>query len=118
MPKLVTPEQACIDYAAAFAVVRRLQDELGDPEYAHCTKRQDDGDCIDRLFHCPCGPDDERPRWQEFFDAMCPRCKTRLATLDERKVARAKLGACKRTILKVGKRLIAEGEKCKAEVRV
>ena len=109
-PRFVSADQACMNYAAAYAVVKRLQEELGDPEYADCTKRQEDtGDCVDRLFHCPSGPDDERPRWQEFFDAMCPRCKGRLALLDERKAARAKLGAAKRTLLTIGKRLSKAG---------
>ena len=96
-----------MNYAVSYAVVKRLNEGLGDPEYAECVKRdQESGDCVDRLFHCPSGPDDERPRWQEFFDAMCPRCVKRLATLDERKAARAKLGAAKRTLLTVGKRLL------------
>jgi hypothetical protein len=107
----VTPDQACINYAAAHRDVKRPSAELGDPESAECTKRNaDSGDCIDRLFRCPRGPDDERPRWQEFFDALCPRCKGRLATLDARKAARSKLGAAKRAVLTVGKRLLRIAE--------
>jgi hypothetical protein len=106
----MSPAQACENYAIAWATVNRLSEELGDPEYADCTKRDHEtGDCIDRLFHCPRGPDYERPRYQEFFDALCPRCKARLATLDERKAAKAKLGAAKRTVLTVGRRLLSEG---------
>ena len=104
----MSAEQACMNYAEAHAVATRLHNELSDPESGECANRQEDGDCVDRLFGCPRGPDDERPRWQEFFDAMCPRCKARLATLDQRKEARAKLGAAKRTVLTVGKRLLRD----------
>lgn len=111
MPKrrLVTADQACIDYAIAHQEVAKLSRELGDPEYAECAKRdQDTGDCLDRLFSCPVGPSGEMPRYPEFFEALCSRCKTRLSTLDQRKAARSKLGAAKRTILKVGNRLSAD----------
>lgn len=103
-----TAEQALKHYAISYEAVARLDNELGDPESGECAKRADDGDCIDRLFHCPRGPNDERPRWEEFHSAMCPRCRARLATLDERKIARAKLGAAKRALLKVARRLVRE----------
>ena len=105
---MTTAEEALKNYAARYVIVARFNKDLGDPEFGECVKRDDEGDCLDRLFHCPRGPNDERPRWEEFNSAMCPRCKTRLAMLDERKLARAKLGAAKRTLLKVGKRLLSE----------
>jgi len=104
----VSAETACVNYANAYKTVALLSEELGDPEYSECTKRGETGDCIDRLFSCPRGPDGEAPRLPEFREAMCPRCVRRLATLDERKIARGRLGAAKRTILIVGKRLLKE----------
>lgn len=106
----MSPEQALIQYAERFAEVKALQAQItahiGCEKVGSYEEISFGGDCIDQLFSAPKGPDGEFPRFSEFYDPMCQRCKDRLKTLNERKDARARLGSAKRTLLCVGKRLL------------
>lgn len=111
-----TAEQACVDYSIASGAVRRYTSNI---RKALCIRMSDtcpDGDwgsgtgpdiktCLDEFFHAPKGPDGEFPRYREFHEKMCSGCKTRLDLINLRSAARVHLGACKRSVVAIGKRL-------------
>lgn len=107
-----TAEDVCVEYAIAVAAVREQTRIMA----AHrCTEgsrknfnETGETECLDDFFAAPKGPDGEFPRYREFHDRMCDNCKRRLQALDDRRQARIRLGAAKRAVEAVGKRLNGE----------
>lgn len=118
MPKFCkTPEDACVEYAIAVAEARRCQESmkhylcqvvydeagLGRPGY-----RGDGEECLslhwqrtqtdNGFIHTP----------EIEYDAMCDNCKRREQAYRDRCEARQRLGAAKRSVEAVGKRLNAQ----------
>jgi hypothetical protein len=104
-----TPAELCIEYAEFVAHVRRLTGVLRKTKCSEASGGDDitppESSCLDEFFSAPKGPDGEFPRDQEFFDEMCEHCKTKLRAIDERRHWKIKLGAVKRNIERVGKKL-------------
>ncbi len=107
-----TAEESCIEYAIAVEAVRKYTRIMrANP----CTEgsrgnfiETGEVECLDEFFGAPKGPDGEFPRYQEFHDRMCDACKARLDAINLRHAARVHLGAAKRSVEAVGKRLNAE----------
>ncbi len=108
----ITAEQACINYAIASIKVSRLTKELGQclceriKEYeAFCVSNLSNeviktpDSCLFELFH-----------QDRYADDCCQECDRALDLIRQRRPFRAKLGAAKRSILAIGKRLNAGGE--------
>lgn len=118
MPKR-TAEDVCIEYAIAAGVVRSITDKIKPWE---CTKYVQGGvnldwkpgrtepvdPCLQQLF-AKRDPDERQDVYdeaqQEIEDEMCDRCRESLQAVRDRKVARKRLGAAKRAVDAVGKRL-------------
>jgi len=111
-----TAEDACISYATAREAVLRYTRLMRENP---CTEASEgefiDGapgpggfvpDCLSEFFGAPKGPDGEFPRYFEFHDAMCDACKARLDAINLRHAARVHLGAAKRSVEAIGKRLM------------
>lgn len=102
-------EEVCIAYAVAAIKVRDCDAALSSGGYCpHEEPWKEKLSCLGELFACPQGPNGEMPRWREFYDKMCDACKSRLSMIEERREARVSLGAAKRAVQVVGKRLAAE----------
>jgi len=107
-----TAEQACIDYALAVADKRKYHAIICAPTCIHIlewdrtmpdTPRPDT--CLDEFFTAPKGPDGEFPRHNEFFAKLCDPCKGKLGALTLRADAGRRIGAARRSIGAIGKRL-------------
>lgn len=117
-----TAPEACIEYALAVAAVREQTRILRDTkcEIEEAAERADWSEnypgsegtpsCLDNYFHAPKGPDAEFPRAQEFYEKMCAPCKVKLRAVENRKDAKRRLGAAKRSVESVGKRIDQEKE--------
>jgi hypothetical protein len=107
MPKR-TSEEACIEYAIAAGHVRMLTVLLGN---SPCTfDDSQTNECLS-LYWITRGQDDNGvalPDPQIEYDDMCEACKSRERAIRERRDARKRLGAAKRSVEAVGKRLNAE----------
>jgi hypothetical protein len=113
-----TPEDVCIEYAIAAEAVRKYTRLMrANP----CTEASEGefitgapglggfvSDCLSEFFAAPKGPGGEFPRYKEFHDLMCDGCKARLDAINLRSAARVHLGAAKRRVEAIGKRLNAE----------
>jgi len=110
-----SPEDVCRDYARAVEAVRIYTRVIRENP---CTEASEgefiDGapglggfapDCLSEFFSAPKGPDGEFPRYREFHDMMCDACKARLDAINLRRAARIHLGAAKRSVEAIGKRL-------------
>lgn len=116
-----TPEQVCIEYAIAVRIVRELTRKIVPGEcifqaavesHPWCPGATTPIDpCISRLFSLK--PEDGRNREayleasDEIEEEMCDRCKVSLQAVRDRKDARKRLGAAKRSVEAMGKRLNA-----------
>ena len=94
---LVSPEEVCSKYAIAVAEVRRLGYLIGNNQCGRLVE----GDygvksCIARYWYCGYA-----------YEDICPHCQIALSAIKDRRLWRAKLGAAKRSIEIVGKRLNA-----------
>jgi hypothetical protein len=108
----ITPEQACANYAADHQAVKEwtaimkanpcTQWEQNRREIGAGVK--DSSECIS-LHWTDYGV--SGPMMNE--EEMCSGCRASMAAYFSRKIARKRLGASKRTILAVGKRLNAGG---------
>ena len=123
-----TAEDVCIAYAKAVAEVRRLTSKIGtckcvrtqayDKEFgAWCELDnfdiaipEDPDTCLYYLWHLPVGPEGEtHPQLvKEAHAAMCSPCSEAYEYVQTRKKVRQQVGAAKRGVEAVGKRLIAE----------
>lgn len=120
-----TPEDVCIEYALAVAAVRELTRKIIPGE---CTtmatadalefwqpgyKEERTEPCISQLFSLkPSGSYDREAYLEMAYDleeAMCERCKESLQAVRERKALRKRLGAAKRSVETVGKKLQTTG---------
>lgn len=61
--------------------------------------------CLDELFYAPRGPDREFPRELEYLAKCCDPCKSKLGALSLRYEAGKKLGAAKRSMEAIGKKV-------------
>lgn len=116
-------EEACIAYSIAAKEVRELTKKIYPGE---CTRlvtcdvlpwsvRPDDTvvPCISKLFSVThesdgCGGDMYQEKSDEIECEMCERCLESLKAVRDRKVARKRLGAAKRSVDAIGKRLNRE----------
>lgn len=104
-------EDVCVEYAIAAAEVRRAQVEIS----KHPCNLVDDwrdgimvDDCLDKHFRVETveeGPGRIVERPELAAEDMCESCQKRLQFLDERRDARRRLGAAKRSVEVVGRRL-------------
>jgi hypothetical protein len=107
-----TAEEVCIAYAVA---VERVRFHTRIMHNHPCTEGRrknfnetGETECLDQHFAIEVydgghGNPKERPSLAE--EDMCDNCRTRLQALNERKDARKRLGAAKRSVEAVGKRL-------------
>lgn len=118
--KLRTPEQVCIAYAEAVAEVRRLTDIIRPSE---CTTMASSelcagwpgpstpiDPCIVTLFNIKRDGETEESYQESIAEAddnLCDRCRESLNAVEDRKEFRRRLGAAKRAVEAVGKRLKA-----------
>jgi hypothetical protein len=117
-----TPEEVCTAYAKAVAEVRRLTNIISPGE---CTKMASSEfqagwpgpstpiePCISQLFSLKPSPGEDNDYYREEADEieseMCDRCVESLKAVRERKEARKFLGAAKRAVEAIGKRLNSE----------
>ena len=124
--RLRTPEEVCIEYAAAHAEVRRLTTKIGtctcrrviawNEEYATIEDEdfqafasigQQPTTCLYDLWHLPQGPEGEVSSHDlaEARSAMCDYCSEAYEYIQTRKRARQRFGAAKRAVGTIGKRL-------------
>lgn len=126
MPKpRKTAEDACIEYAIAIAEVRRLNAVMSaeqnlcdvialfrESEAERLNGSYSPYSCLDGLFerHDPEMESLEahEEAHAELRETMCDGCRERLSAIKDRKDARKRLGAAKRSVEAVGKRLKAE----------
>jgi hypothetical protein len=120
-------EDACVAYAIAHAEDKRLTKIIGASECARLAQWTVDmmsyksefppqpNNCIADYwsFHLEGCAESYREVRNLTYDECCSACKVVLDTIKKRKGWRAKLGAAKRSILAIGRRLNAH----KAEVR-
>jgi hypothetical protein len=105
-------EDACIEYAIALATVREHSlvirsfpcKEASNHHFDETGERE----CLSEYWHGITGPDGFVARPQIKFDDMCENCKKREQAYHDRKEARKRLGAAKRSIAAIGKRLNSE----------
>lgn len=111
-----TAEEVCVEYAIAVADVRRISKKFGENPCAliekwyernQSTPKPDD--CLDVYF---AEWDREHENYDSYAEAraaakdtMCGCCCRRLQAIEDRKEARKRLGAAKRSVEAVGKRL-------------
>lgn len=117
--KLRTAEQVCIAYAEAVAEVRRLTNIIRPSECTTMASAEFRAGwpgpstpvepCISRLFSLKPTPGEDNDYYRneadEIESEMCERCTESLKACRERKDARKVLGAAKRAVEAVGKRL-------------
>jgi hypothetical protein len=113
-----TAEEVCIAYAQAVAEVRRFAGEMKkypcEVVFDWCESSQETPnpeDCLDEYFRVEtyqAGDDRPTERRAIAIDEVCPNCQERLRTINDRKDARKRLGAAKRAVEAVGKRLRKE----------
>lgn len=116
MPKLKrTAEEVCIEYALAVAEVRFQTCLLRDHRCTEGSRKNfnetGERECLDRHFEIEIydsghGNPKERPGLAAV--EMCDNCQTRLQAIRDRKDVRKRLGAAKRAVEAIGKRLEAE----------
>lgn len=124
-----SPENACVEYAIAVAEVRRCNAVMSAEQnlcdvislFRESGAEQLNGthspsSCLDDLFERHDPEMESRECFEEsqaeLRETMCDGCKERLAAVEARKDARKRLGAAKRSVEAVGKRMNAE---CKRE---
>lgn len=126
MPKR-TPEDACVEYAKVVALMRAETAKIKPWECARVAVPEVNAawpgpttpidPCISTLFKkagpfTTFGAQEEHREWQEEFEGeMCDRCTVSLKAVRARKALRQRLGAAKRSVEAVGKRLNAEAGK-------
>lgn len=117
-----TPEEVCIAYAKAVAEVRRLTKIISPTECTEMASSEFQAGwpgpstpiepCISRLFSLKPTPGEDNDYYREqsgeIESEMCTRCVESLKAVRERKDARKTLGAAKRAVEAIGKRLSAE----------
>jgi hypothetical protein len=111
-----TAEDACIEYAIAVADVRQLTRVIGDPENQCLRWSKWEANKFVGVAPEPCltvhwridHDRDGREVPEMPYDDMCDSCKLRCDRVRERKIARERLGAAKRVVGAIGKRLIKE----------
>lgn len=99
----VTAEQACISYAELTAALQAMKKAISEAE---CERLINDSSaresCVGELFRVtredPEGSFLEPPE-------LCAGCTERIRLFDQRKPLRLRMGAAKRTLLQVGRRL-------------
>lgn len=129
MSRLRTPEEVCVEYAEAVADVRRLTKKIGTCEClrsAEWNKKWERWSyamvdnampvdpqpttCLYDLWHLPQGPEgevsDEYVR--EAMAEMCSPCSEAYEYIQTRKKARSRVGAAKRSVEAIGKRVLKE----------
>lgn len=109
-----TAEDVCIEYAIAVAAVREQTAIVhkhscteGNRQY---TAETGEEECLDRHFRIEvyqAGDDRPMERPELAAEDMCENCQIRLKALDTRRGYRKRLGAAKRAVEIVGKRLNA-----------
>lgn len=123
-----SPEDVCVQYAVAVAAVRQLTKVIGDrlnqceiaaqacgeldaavqsrPSIQAMLKPPDMEDCLTKHWQIAIGP---APNYREepylAYVDMCDACQLRCDRIAERKIARKRLGAAKRAVEAVGKRV-------------
>jgi hypothetical protein len=117
-----SPEDVCIEYAIAAAHVRELTRKIVPGECTNMASTESlptwgeppapHEPCISRLFSLKPEYGRDRESYleasEEIQDEMCDRCRESLKAVRERKIARVRLGAAKRSVEAIGKRLNAE----------
>lgn len=117
-----TPEEVCIAYAAAAKAVRDITKRISPceciPVVAHDAQpwngqNEDVRPCISQLFSVTheadgYGGDLYEGKCEDIEAEMCDRCLESLKAVRDRKKARIRLGAAKRAVEAIGKRLSAE----------
>lgn len=111
-----TPEQVCIEYAIANNEVRRISKAIGsyqclvEAEFCAGPQFGDIPDtCLKQFYTTHVEGYETFPDMEE--EEMCEACKSKHALVMERKDARKRLGAAKRSVQAMGKRLNAEVER-------
>jgi hypothetical protein len=109
-----TAEEVCIEYHLAAAEIRAISAKI---EVWGCTS-PDVVDPNKRIEPCVCRLFKIKPEWdlygqnwneaEEFESEMCDHCTEALRLIRERRALKARLGAAKRAVGAVGKRLNAE----------
>lgn len=127
-----TPEEVCIAYAEAVAEVRRLTAKIGtceclrvkgwhdrceeywriygDSPEADVFREENPATCLFDYFHAPVGPEgDVHPATaKELMANLCSPCSEAYEYIQTRKSARQAVGAAKRAVEAIGKRLKVE----------
>ena len=109
-----TAEEVCIEYHLAAAEIRRISAVIKaqvcqrDRDYQEALKTNPRADfpkqpCLSEYFALPRMDDGD-------FEGFCEYCQIAYDAVQERKRARQRLGAAKRAVGAVGKRLNAEKE--------
>ena len=107
----ITAEQACINYAVARVEVLRLTKEIGQ---CLCERiKEHEAFCVSDLFDIFIKTPDsclfELFHQERDADDCCQECDRALDLIRQRRPHIARLGAAKRSILAIGKRLNAGG---------
>lgn len=110
-----TAEDVCVEYALAVKAVRNQTWIIrnwpcteGNRKY---TSETGEEPCLDKHFRIEtyqAGDDRPTERPEMAWEEMCENCQIRLKAIKNRRIARKLLGAVKRSIEVVGKRLNAE----------
>lgn len=113
MPKpRKTPEAVCVEYAIAVAEARRCHAVMAshtctEKYYSDGMERSNGDECLS-LYWRRTQTDNGFIHTPEIeYDAMCANCKVREQAYRDRSEARRRLGAAKRSVEVVGKRLNA-----------
>ena len=106
MSKKRSAEEVCIAYATAVATVRSLTTDM---QTNLCTNSPDGytGSCLSAYFSNlkESGQNDTDQEALDEWETMCDACKKRHGAFLNRRDARMKLGAAKRAVESVGRRL-------------
>ena len=114
MYKRRTAAEVCIEYHLAAAEIQAVSAKI---EVWGCTApdvvdpKQRIEPCVCRLFKIKPEWDSDGQNWneaEEFESEMCDHCTEMLKLIRERRKLKARLGAAKRAVGAVGKRLNAE----------
>jgi hypothetical protein len=115
-----TAEEVCIEYHLATAEIRRISAVIKaqvcqrDIDFDSSVYAQDDRKqpCLSEYFALPRIEDDHGNLHVDDgdFEGLCEYCQIAYDAVQERKRARPRLGAAKRAVGAVGKRLNAEKE--------
>lgn len=119
-----TPEQVCIEYAIAVAAVRQLTKVIGDPLNRCLRVLSWEADGVEAMCIVPQPEECLTVHWRVSLERasdgearevpempyvdMCDSCQLRHQRVRDRKAARKRLGAAKRSVEAVGKRLGAK----------